>query len=116
MYEINISDGNCLLIFFENNNDYIVASSKMCSCRMNTSMKIYLFNDCSLVQYIDNTKDEQIEYLLYLYNQKDNKNYFIQLAHGKILINNLLENELYIELVAMNILFIILALYKIKIY
>ncbi len=99
MYEINISDGNCLLIFLENNNDYIAASSKMRSCSIDESTKIYSFNDCSLVGYIDNTKDEQIEYLLYQYNQKDNKNYFIQLAKGKILINNLLKNELYAELV-----------------
>ena len=98
-YNINISDGNCLLIFLENKNDYIVSSSRMSSCSMDTSTRIYSFNDCSLVRYIDNTKKEQIEYLLYWYNQKDNKNYFIQLANGKILINNLLKNELYAELV-----------------
>ena len=45
---------------------------------MNTSTKIYSFSDCLLARYIDNTEDEQIEYLLYWYNQKDNKNYFIQ--------------------------------------
>ena len=99
MYEINILHGNCLLIFLENNNDYIVASSKMHSFSIDESTRIYSFSNCSLVRYIDNTKHEQIEYLIYWYNQKDNKNYFIQLAHGKILINNLLENELYAELV-----------------
>lgn len=77
---IDISDGNCLLIFLENNNDYIVASSKMTSYSKSTSKKIYSFNNCSFIRYIDNIEDEQIEYLLYWYNKIDNKNYFIQLA------------------------------------
>jgi WD40 repeat protein len=37
-------------------------------------------------------------YLLYWHNKKKDKYYIIQLANGRIIINNLLEEELYCEL------------------
>ena len=98
-YKINMDDGDCLLIFLENNNDYIITSSKMMSSSINLSTKIYSFNDYNLIRYISESNEEQIQCLLYWYNKKNNKNYFIQLAYGKILINNLLEDELYAKLV-----------------
>ena len=97
-YKIDYDCDNCILIFLENNNDYIITSYRSCSYSESTSTKLYSFNDCSFIQYIDKTNDEQINYLLYWYNKMDNKNYIIQLAHGKILINNFIENKLYKEL------------------
>jgi len=92
------SCSNCLLIFLENNNDYIITSFRSFSSSESAYTKLYSFNDCSFIQYIGKTNEEQIEYLLYWYNKKDNKNYIIQLALGKIIINNFLENKLYAEL------------------
>ena len=40
-----------------------------------------------------------IYYLLSWYNKKNDKYYIIQLAYKKIIINNLLEGELYSELI-----------------
>ena len=84
-YKIDYNCHNCILIFLENNNDYIITSYRSCSNSESTSTKLYSFNDCSFIQYIDKTNDEQINYLLYWYNKMDNKNYIIQLALGKIL-------------------------------
>ena len=97
-YQFENTD-QCLLIFLENNNDYIITSINMCSKYCDTSTKLYSFNDSTLIQYINNTNDEQILYLLYWYNKNDNKNYIVQLAYGKILIHNFLENKLYAKLV-----------------
>ena len=37
---------------------------------MNTSARIYSFNKCSFFLYIENTKDENIDNLLYWCNKK----------------------------------------------
>ena len=97
-HKIEYDCDNCILIFLENNNDYIITSQRARALYESTSTKLYSFNDCKFIHYIDKTNEEQINYLLYWYNKIDNKNYIIQLAQGKILINNFLENKLYIEL------------------
>ena len=48
--------------------------------------------------YINNTNNIEIFYLLSWNNKKNNKYYIIQFSYKKILINNLLEDELYSEL------------------
>ena len=48
-------------------------------------------------KYIKETNKIEIFYLLYWYNKQDNKNYIIEFAFGKIVVNNLLLDELYTE-------------------
>ena len=92
---------SCLLIFPNNmNDDYIITSSFSYESENNedSATKIYSFNDCKFIKYINNTNNNAIYYLLSWYNKKNNKYYIIQFSYKKILINNLLEDELYSEL------------------
>ena len=99
-YKFEFDCSSCILLFLENNNDYIIcASQENCTCHIGLSTQLYSFNDCSFIHYIGKTNKEQIEYLLYWYNKKDNINYIIQLAFGKIIINDFLGDKLYTELV-----------------
>jgi len=90
-----------LLVFPHNNNDnYIITSTQSTSNDNDKSAsKIYSLNSGNLIKYINNTNDINIVYLLSWYNKKNNKYYIIQLARKKILINNLLEDKLYSELI-----------------
>ena len=103
-YEINIKKGisifSCLLVFPENNNDnYIVISTNNISKDIDKSAtKIYSLNDGNFSKSINNSNNYGIMYLLSWHNKKNNKYYIIQLGNGKIIINNLLEDELYCEL------------------
>ena len=91
---------SCLLIFPNNmNDDYIITSSyNESKNNEDSATKIYSFNDCKYIKYINNTNNNVIYYLLSWYNKKNNKYYIIQFSYKKILINNLLEDELYSEL------------------
>jgi len=103
-YEINTKKGisifSCLLVFPENNNDnYIVISTNNISKDIDKSAtKIYSLNDGNFFKSINNSNNYGIMYLLSWHNKKNNKYYIIQLGNGKIIINNLLEDELYCEL------------------
>jgi len=92
---------SCLLIFPHNNNDnYIITSTRNTSDDNDESAtKIYSLNNGQFIKYINNTNKYTIFYLLSWYNKKNNKYYIIQLAYNKIIINNLLEDELYSELI-----------------
>ena len=103
-YEINAAKGisifSCLLVFPENNNDnYIVISTNNISKDIDKSAtKLYSMNDGNFSKNINNSNNYGIMYLLSWHNKKNNKYYIIQLANAKIIINNLLEDELYCEL------------------
>ena len=91
---------SCLLIFPHNTNDnYIITSSNAISNDINKSAtKIYSLDNGKYIKYIIDSNNHYICYLLSWYN-KNNKNYYlIELAHKKILIHHLLENELYCQL------------------
>lgn len=98
-YKINykIEDDSCILIFIDNDQDYIITITKYGSKHDINSTKIYSFNNCSFIRYIENTKKEHIQYLLPWLNKKDNKYYIIQLARDKIIINDL-KGQLYANL------------------
>ena len=105
-YSINTKYGHdiysCLLIFPNNTyNNYIVTSSFNKSDNdENSATKIYLLNDeYKFIKYINKTNTKRIYYLLSWYNKKNNKYYIIQFTKGEIMINNLLEDELYSELI-----------------
>jgi len=93
--------GGCLLVFPLNiNENYIITSSKCINDNINISAtKIYSFNNGKYIKYIKNSNNNYICYLLSWYNKKNNKYYIIELANKKIIINNLLEEELYCELI-----------------
>ena len=91
---------SCLLIFPHNdNNNYIITSSANESYEMENSVtKIYSLNTGEYIRYISNT-NININYLLSWHNKKNGKYYIIQFAfYELIMINNLVENELYAKL------------------
>ena len=92
---------SCLLVFPHNNNDnYIITSTRSNSDYNDKSAtKIYSLNNINFFRYINNTNNIVICYLLSWYNKRNNKYYIIQLAKEKIIINNLLEDEIYSELI-----------------
>jgi len=91
---------SCALVFPHNNNEnYIIISTNSISNDNDESAtKIYSLNNGNFIKFINNTNNNSIWYLLSWYNKKNNKYYIIQLADKKIIINNLLEDELYFEL------------------
>ena len=92
---------SCLLVFPHNNNDNYIITSTWSSSDDNddSATKIYSLNNGNFMKYIINTNNNFIYYLLSWYNKKNNKYYIIQLAYEKVIINNLLEDELYCELI-----------------
>ena len=92
---------SCLLVFPENMNDNFIVTSTYCMSKNNeeAATKVYSFNDCKFIKYINNTSDIHIYYLLSWYNKNNNQYYIIQFSKNKILINNLISDELYSELI-----------------
>ena len=103
-YQIDTKYGgriySCLLIFPHNIHDnYIITSTYNESDDIDKSAtKIYSLNNGEFIKYINNINNNAIYYLLSWYNKKNNKYYIIQFSFEKIIINNLLEDELYSEL------------------
>ena len=91
---------SCLLIFPHNIDDnYIITSTVNKSVNIDkSSTKIYSLNNGEFIKYINNTNNNKIYYLLSWYNKKDYKYYIIQFSYLKIIINNIIEDELYFEL------------------
>ena len=91
---------SCLLIFPHNIDDnYIIISALNSPNNIDkSSPKIYSLNNGKFIKYINNTNNIVIYYLLSWYNKKNNKFYIIQFSNKKIIINNLIEDELYSEL------------------
>ena len=91
---------SCLLVFPPNINDnYIIIFSKHISNVIDESAtKIYSLDNGQYIKYVNNSNNSYISYLLSWYNKRNNKYYLIELAYKNIIINNLLENQLYCEL------------------
>ena len=89
---------SCLLIFPQNISDnYIITSTNTKSENNDKSAtNLYSLNNGKFIKYFNNTNNTIIYYLLSWYNKEDNKYYIIQIGE-KIIINNLLEDELYSE-------------------
>ena len=92
---------SCLLIFPHNINDnYIITSTTNKSYNMDeSSTKIYSLNNGKFIKYINNTTDNAINYLLSWYNKNIDKYYIIQFSFKKIIINDLIEDDNYLELI-----------------
>ena len=91
---------SCLLIFPNNIDDnYIITSTcHISKDNDNSATKIYSLENGKFIKYLDNTNNKRIYYLLSWHNKTNNKYYIIELTYEKIIINNLLEKELYSEL------------------
>ena len=108
---------SCLLIFPNNMDDDFIITSSFYTSKDNedSATKIYSLKDCKFIKFINNTNNNVIYYLLSWYNKKNNKYYIIQFSKNKIIINNLLEDELYSELSNEPEKIILVELYIIKI-
>jgi len=103
-YKINTKDDyifSCILVFPHNNNDNFIITSSISESNDNDSSatKIYSLNYGNFIKYINGSNNIDVSYLLSWYNKKNNNYYIIQLTNKKIIINNLLEDELYSELI-----------------
>ena len=91
---------SCLLIFPHNNDENFIIASTYCD-NNESSTKIYSLNNGTFVKDIINSKNYKIWYLLSWYNKKEEKYYIIQLANKKIIINDLLDEDIFFELILM---------------
>ena len=88
---------SCLLIFPHNNEENYIIASTYCD-NNESSTKIYSLNNGTFVKDIINSKNYKIWYLLSWHNKKEDKYYIIQLANKKIIVNDLLEEDIFFEL------------------
>ena len=85
----------CLLLFPHNQiNNYIIETTTYLNENYNT--RLYSFENFKCIKTIKSSKIP-IYYLISWYNKKNNKNYIIELGFTKIIITNLLEDELYFK-------------------
>ena len=88
------------LIIFHNNNQYIVTSTNSTSYdKYKAATKLYSLYDGEFIRLIKDTNYYYVQYLLPWLNKKDNNYYIIQFAKNAILINNLLDDEVYSEFI-----------------
>ena len=99
----NYSDNiySCLLLFdLINENSYIVTSSyAQLDDNEKSATKLYSLENGQLIKYISHTNKNAIYYLLSWYNKNNNKYYIIQFTFKAILINSVVDDELYCELI-----------------
>ena len=105
----NLSIYSCLLLLCNNyydtinnkyNDNYIITSTRNTSKELDKSAtKIYSLNNGEFIKSIKNSNTNSILYLLQWYNKENNNFYIIQFADKKIVINNLLEDEIYSEFI-----------------
>ena len=84
-----------------NNEGYIITSTYGISDDNEKSgTKIYsMENNGEFVNYISNTNNSSVYYLLSWYNKNSNKYYIVQFTFKAILINSVIDDELYCELI-----------------
>ena len=92
---------SCLLLFdLINENSYIVTSSyAQLDDNEKSATKLYSLDNAQLVKYISRSNKNAIYYLLSWYNKNNNKYYIIQFTFKAILINSVIDDELYCELI-----------------
>ncbi len=92
---------SCLLLFdLINENSYIVTSSyAQLDDNEKSATKLYSLENGQLVKYILYSNKSAVYYLLSWYNKNNNKYYIIQFTFKAILINSVVDDELYCELI-----------------
>ena len=103
-YQIDNKDemlitSNLLIFPHDSNDSYIILSTWSTSDYTDkSSTKLYSLNDSKYLRNFKNPNNNTIWYLISWFYKKNDKYYIIQLAKNKIIINNLLEDEIYCEL------------------
>ena len=99
----NYSDNiySCLLLFdLINENNYIVTSSyAQLEDNEKSATKLYSLENGQLIKYISYSNKSAVYYLLSWYNKNNNKYYIVQFTFKAILINSVIDDELYCELI-----------------
>ena len=99
----NYSDNiySCLLLFdLINENNYIVTSSyAQLEDNEKSATKLYSLENGQLIKYISFSNKSAVYYLLSWYNKNSNKYYIVQFTFKAILINSVIDDELYCELI-----------------
>ena len=99
----NYSDNiySCLLLFdLINENNYIVTSSyAQLEDNEKSATKLYSLENGQLIKYIIYSNKSAVYYLLSWYNKNNNKYYIVQFTFKAILINSVIDDELYCELI-----------------
>ena len=108
-YESYFSIFSCILLlplnyYDEINNyyidNYIIISSRNTSNEIEKSAtKLYSLNNGEFIKCFKNSHIYSVFYLIIWNNKKDKNFYIIQLAEKKIIINKILEDDLYCELI-----------------
>ena len=90
----------CFLSFpLNTSQSFIIVSTKHYSFdNEKSATKIYSLDDGKFIKYLNDSNNYSINYLLSWINKKNNKYYIIQIGNTIILINDLLEDELYAKL------------------
>ena len=83
-----------LLVFNIEDKNYLLASTN----RTNDYIKIYNIDSGVFIDKINKSINNYTYYLLYRFNKKNNENCIIECCESKILIHNLLKDEIYAEL------------------
>ena len=99
-YKINTKYGlldhiySCLLLFQNNEKNYIITSTDNSSFSPDLSAtKIYSFQDGKYIKYIEESQNYSIWYLLSWHNKRNNQYYIIQFSDGQIILNDLMKYE-----------------------
>ena len=99
----NYSDNiySCLLLFdLINENNYIVTSSyAQLDDNEKSATKLYSLENGQLIKYISHSNKNAVYYLLSWYNKNNSKYYIVQFTFKAILINSVVDDELYCELI-----------------
>ena len=99
----NYSDNiySCLLLFdLINENNYIVTSSyAQLEDDEKSATKLYSLENGQLIKYISYSNKSAVYYLLSWYNKNNSKYYIVQFTFKAILINSVVDDELYCELI-----------------
>ncbi len=100
-YQIDTQYGgmifSCLMMFPNGINDnYIITSTNKKSDDIDKSAtKIYSLNNGQYSKYIKNSNNNYVYYLLSWFNKQNNKYYIIQFANKKVILSNLVEEEIF---------------------
>ena len=88
------------LIIFHNNGAYLVTSTNSTSHdEYKAATKLYSLHDGKFIRLIKDTNYYFIQYLLPWLNKNDSNYYIIQFAKNAILVNNLLNDDVYSEFI-----------------
>jgi hypothetical protein len=107
LYRISTQYGrtiySCLIMFLDTNDNYVISSTYNTSEEpVFSATKLYSLEKGEFIRYISNTNNEKIYYLLSWHNLRNNNYYIVQFVYKKIIINNIINDELYTELIDKN--------------